>query len=156
MYNIPANLEYHLKTILYNTEEAYIGGSIEDYLLLGFSDHVINDVDVFTYSDKDLERLLEHYGEPLEVVKNKKRASLIGDVSHLYKFKDVDIHYIESSTYPHEFMITRYKDMEILHHTLQSKKGIARIESEWFLKNNIELGKGKSIERILKTENKLL
>ena len=36
------------------------------------------------------------------------------------------------------------------------KKGIAKIESDWFLKNGIELEKGKSIERILKTQNKLL
>ncbi len=98
----------------------------------------------------------DHDGETLEIVKNKKRAALIGDVSHLYKYRDVDIHYIESSSYPHEFMTTRYKDMVITHHTLESKKGIARIESEWFLKNGIELEKGKSIQRILKTENKLL
>ena len=156
MYSIPEHLEYQLKTILYHTEDAYIGGSIEDYFLLGFSDNVINDVDVFTYDHKDLERLMDYYGEPLEVVKNKKRAALIGDVSHLYKYKDVDIHYIESSTYPHEFMTTRYKDMVITHHTLKSKKGIAKIESDWFLKNGIELEKGKSIERILKTQNKLL
>lgn len=156
MYSIPAHLEYHLKVILGNTQDAYIGGSIEDYFLLGFSDNEINDVDVFTYDHKDLERLMEYYGEPLEVVKNKKRAALIGDVSHLYKYKDIDIHYIESSTYPHEFMTTRYKDMTVTHHTLESKKGIAKIESEWFLKNNIELEKGKSIERVLKTENKLL
>jgi len=155
-YQIPDRIVNHIRIILNFTEDAYIGGSVEDLLLLRRYDRPPNDLDVWTYDETDVERLIEVYGEPIQIVRNKPRAKIIGEVTHLYKFKYVDVHHVESTTFNHQFMNTRYNDLVIKHHTLESKREILKLESEYCVRNKIPLHKLKSIERVLKTENKLL